>query len=70
MKWKRMTDVIEKPLQKKSKSSFQKWKQDKFKGKKKFGSPNCKKYGRTSKLLIYEKTLVAKIIRQAHAKGG
>ncbi len=46
-----MTDVIEndeeieKPPQKKNKSSFQeqKGKQNKFKGKKKFGSPNCKK---------------------------
>jgi hypothetical protein len=74
-----MTDVIEndkkeieKPPQKKNKSSSQEWKgkQNKFKGKKKFGSPNCKKYGRTSKLLIHERTLVAKIIRQAHAKGG
>jgi len=56
-----MIDVIEndeeiqKPPQKKSKSSFQERKQDKFKGKNKFGSPNCKKYGRTSKLLIFEK---------------
>ncbi len=63
---------IEKPPQKKSKSNFQKQKgkQDKFKGKKKFGSPNYKKYGQTSKLLIHERTLVAKIIRQAHVKGG
>jgi len=79
MKRKIMTDVtendkkdIEKPPQKKSKSSSQerKGKQNKFKGKKKFGSPYCKKYGRTSKLLIHERTVVAKIIIQAHAKGG
>jgi hypothetical protein len=65
-------EEIEKSPQKKSKSSFQEWKgkQDKFKGKKKFGSPNYKIYGQTSKLLFHERTLVAKIIRQADAKGG
>jgi hypothetical protein len=78
MKRKRMTNVtkynkeIEEPPQKKSKfgSQEQKGKQDKFKGKKKFGSPNCKKFGRTSKLPIHERTSVAKTIRHAHAKGG
>jgi hypothetical protein len=70
MKRKRMTymtkndEEIEKPPQKKSKFNFQeqKGKQDKFKGKKKFGSSNFKKYGQTSKLFIHERMLIAKII--------
>ncbi len=67
-----MTKTLKSHLKRKANLIFknEKGKQDKFKGKKKFGSPNFKKYGQTSKLFIHERMLVAKIIKQAHAKGG